>query len=87
MKIVNDIKDLNLKVLWFEKILICLKRLPRAKKGLIIKSKSDEKEKWLNLKSKIFLLSYVLDSIFDNIMMIALNNRILDDSEFDKAAT
>ena len=56
--------------------------MPRAKK-LIIKSESDKKEKWLNLGSKALLLSYVLNSIFDNIIMIALSNRMLNDSKFD----
>ena len=37
--------DLGLKVFWFEKILICLRRLPRAKKGLIIEFEFDEKKK------------------------------------------
>ena len=86
MKAVNDMKDLGLKVFSF-KILICLRRLrmSRAKK-LIIESKFNEKEKWLNLKSKTLLLSYVLNSVFDNIIMIALNNRMLNDSKFDEVA-
>ena len=56
-------------------------------KKLIIKSESesDEKEKWLNLKSKTLLLSCVLNSTFDNILIITLNNRKLNDSEFDDA--
>ena len=85
MKIVNDIKDLDLKVLWSEKILIYLRRLrmPRAKKKLIIESKFNEKEKWWDLKFKTLLLSYVLNSIFDNIILITLNNRMLNDSKFD----
>ena len=87
IKVVNNMKDLDLKMFWFEKILICLRRLPRAKKKLIIKSKSDEKEKWLNLKSKTLLLSYVLNSVFDNIIIIALSNRMLNDSKFNKIAT
>ena len=46
MKVVNDMKDLGLEMLWFKKILIYLRRLrmPRAKK-LIIESKFNEKEK------------------------------------------
>ena len=87
MKVVNNMRDLSLKVLWF-KILIYLKRLrmPRAKKRLIIKSKSNEKERWLNSEFKILLLScYVLSSVFDNIIMIALSNRMLNDSKFDDA--
>ena len=86
MKIVNDIKDLDLKVFWF-KILICLRRLrmPRAKE-LIIESESDEKKKWSDLKFKTLLLSYyVLSSVFNNIIMIALSNRMLNDSKFDDA--
>ena len=50
---------------------------------LIIKFKSDEKEKWLNSRFKTLLLSYALNSVFDNIIMIALNNRMLNDSKFD----
>ena len=86
MKVVNDMKDLSLKVLWFE-ILICLRylRMSRTKK-LMIKFKSDEKKKWLDSRFKILLLSYVLDSVFDNIIMIALSNRMLNDSKFDKTA-
>ena len=60
--------------------------MSRAKKELIIESKSDEKEKWSDLKSKVLLLSCVLNSIFDNIIMIALNKRILNDSKFDMKA-
>ena len=86
MKVVNDMKDLGLKVFWFE-ILICLRRLrmSRAKK-LVIESESDEKEKWSDLKFKTLLLSCVLNSIFDNIIMIALGNRMLNDSKFDEIA-
>ena len=87
MKIVNDIKDLSLKMFWF-KILIYLKRLrmPRAKKKLIMKSESNEKRRWSDSKFKDLLLFYVLNSIFDNILMIALSNRILNDLKFDKIA-
>ena len=56
--------------------------MSRAKE-LIIEFKFNEKKKWLNSKFKIFLLSYILNSIFDNIIMIALNNRMLNDSKFD----
>ena len=56
--------------------------MSRAKE-LMIKSESNEKGKWLDLKFKILLLSYVLNSIFDNIIMIALSNRMLNDSKFD----
>ena len=55
----------------------------RMKKKLIIESKFNEKRKWLNLKFKILLLSCVLGSIFDNIIMVALSNRMLNDSKFD----
>ena len=77
-------KDLSLKVLWF-KILIYLKRLRmfRAEK-LIIKFEFDEKKKWSDLKFKTLLLSYyVLNLIFNNIIMIALSNRMLNDSKFN----
>ena len=86
IKVVNDMKDLDLKVLWFE-ILIYLKRLRMFRaKELMIESESNKKGKWLNLKFKILLLScYILDLIFDNIIMIALNNRMLNDSKFDNA--
>ena len=86
MKIVNDMKDLSLKVFWSE-ILICLKRLrmPRAKK-LIIESRSDKKEIWSDSKFKTILLSYcALNSAFNNIIMITLNNRMLNDPKFDDA--
>ena len=86
MKVVNDMKDLDLKVFWF-KILICLKhlRMSRAKK-LIIEFKFNEKEKWSDLKFKTLLLSYcVLSSFFNNIIMVALGNRMLNDSKFDNA--
>ena len=85
-------KDLSLKVLWFEKILIYLKRLSRVKE-LIIKSESDEKEKWLYLKSKnllypLLLSCYVLKLIFNIIIiMIALSNWILNDSNFSAITT
>ena len=86
MKIVNDMKDLDLKILWFE-ILICLRRLRMSRaKELIIEFKSNKKGKWSDLKFKILLLSYVLNSIFDNIIMIALGNRMLNDSKFDEVA-
>ena len=58
--------------------------MSRAKE-LIIKSESNEKERWLDLKFKTLLLSYVLNSIFDNIIIIALGNRMLNDSKFDDA--
>ena len=45
IKTVNDMTNLSLKVFSFKKILIYLKRLSRAKKGLIIKSKFNEKKK------------------------------------------
>ena len=86
MKVVNDMKDLGLKVLWSE-ILICLRRLRMSRaKELMIEFESDEKERWLDSKFKILLLSYALDLIFDNIIMIALNNRMLNDPEFDAIA-
>ena len=88
IKAVNDIKDLGLKVFWFEKILIRLRRLRMFQtKELIIKSKSesDEKERWLDLKFKTLLLSCALDSAFNNILIITLNNRKLNDSKFDNA--
>ena len=45
MKVVNDMKDLGLKVLWFG-ILICLRRLRMFRaKELMIKSESNEKER------------------------------------------
>ena len=86
MKIVDDMKDLDLKVLWSERILIHLRRLRMSRtKELMIKfeSKSDDKEKWLDLEFKILL--YVLDSVFDN-LIIALSNRKLNDSKFDAIA-
>ena len=89
IKVVNDMRDLNLKVLWFKKILICLKRLrlSRIKKLMIrSESESDEKEKWSNSRFKT-LLCYILNSIFDSIIMIALSNRMLNDSKFDDAIT
>ena len=87
IKAVNDIEDLDLKVFWFE-ILIYLKRLRMSRaKELIIESKSNEKEKWLDLKFKTLLLSCALNSIFDNIIMIALSNRMLNDSKFDAEVT
>ena len=87
IKAVNDMKDLGLKVLWFKKILIYLRRLRMSRaKELMIEFKSNEKEKWLNSKFKTLLLSYILNSIFDNIIMIALNNRMLNNSKFDAEA-
>ena len=59
--------------------------MSRAKE-LIIEFKSDEKKKWLDSKFKTLLLFCVLDSIFDNIIMVALSNRMLNDSKFDKIA-
>ena len=64
--------------------------MPRAKKELIIESKFNKKEKSSDLKFKILLysllLSYcVLNSIFDNIIIITLSNRMLNDSKFDNA--
>ena len=86
MKVVNNIKNLDLKVLWFKKILIYLRHLRMSQiKELIIEFESDKKEKWSDLKSKILLLSCALDSVFDNIIMIALSNRMLNDSKFDNA--
>ena len=86
MKVINDMKGLGLKMLWFKKILIRLRRLrmPRTKK-LIIKSESesDNEEKWSDSKFKT-LLYCALDSAFDNII-IALNNRKLNDPKFDNA--
>ena len=86
MKVVNDMKDLGLKVFWFE-ILIYLRRLrmPRAKR-LMIDSEFNEKKKWSDSEFKTLLLSYVLDSIFDNIIIITLSNRMLNDSKFDAKA-
>ena len=79
----NDMKDLDLKVFSFE-ILICLKRLRMSRaKELMIEFESNEKERWLDLKFKV-LLCYILSSVFDNIIMIALNNRMLNDPEFDE---
>ena len=80
-------KDLDLKVFWFKRILIYLRRLSRAKKKLIIKSKINEKKRWSNSKFKTLLLSYALNSVFNNIIIIALSNRMLNDSKFDKIAT
>ena len=85
IKIVNGIKDLDLKMLWFEKILICSRRLSRAKKW-IIESESNEEKRWSDLKFKTLLLSYVLASVFDNIIIIALSNRMLNDSKFEKSS-
>ena len=86
IKVVNDMRDLDLKVFWFEKILIRLKRLRLSQtKKLMIESESDEKGKWLDLEFKNLLLSYVLNSAFNN-LMIALSNRKLDDSKFDAIA-
>ena len=86
-------KDLSLRVLWFKKILIYLKRLrmSRIKKRLLIKSESNEKGRWLDSKFKNLLCPLlsccVLDLIFDIIIMIALSNRMLNDSKFDTIAT
>ena len=89
MKVINDMRDLTLKVFWFEKILIRLRRLrlSRIKKLMIeFEFELNEKEKWSDLKFKTLLLFYcVLNSIFDNIIMIALGNRMLNDSKFDDA--
>ena len=87
IKVVNDIKDLDLKVFWFEKILIHLRRLRLSQtKKLMIKSESesDEKGKWSDSRFKDLLLFYALSSVFDN-LIIALNNRKLNDSKFDDA--
>ena len=54
---------------------------------LMIKFEFNEKEKWLDSRFKTFLLSCVLGSVFDNIIMIALGNRMLNDSEFNEIAT
>ena len=79
----DDMKDLNLKMFWF-KILICLKRLRVSRmKKLMIEFKSDKKEKWSDSRFKALFLSYILNSIFDNIIMVALNNRMLNDPKFD----
>ena len=52
----------------------------------MIEFEFNKKEKWLDLKFKILLLSYyVLNSIFDNIIIVALNNRMLNDSKFNNA--
>ena len=75
IKVVNDIKDLDLKVKRL--------RMSRAKKKLIIKSKFNERKRRLNLKFKIFLLSYILNSVFDNIIIIALSNRMLNNLKFN----
>ena len=85
IKVVNNMKDLGLKVFSFE-MLICLKRLrmPRAEE-LIIESESNKKKKWSDIKFKI-LLCCVLGSVFDNIIMIALSNRMLNDPKFDEIA-
>ena len=84
MKVVNDMKDLGLKVLWFKRILIYLRRLRMSRvKELMIESEFNEKERWSNSEFKVFLLSYILDSTFDNIIMVALGNRMLNDSKFD----
>ena len=87
MKVVNDMKDLGLKVFWFKRILIRLRclRLSWTKELIIeFKSEFDEKGRWLDSKFKNLLLSYVLDSVFDN-LMVALSNRKLNDSKFDNA--
>ena len=52
-------------------------------KELMIESEFNEKERWSNSEFKVFLLSYILDSTFDNIIMVALGNRMLNDSKFD----
>ena len=59
--------------------------MPRAEE-LIIESESDEEERWLDSKFKTLLLSCVLNSVFDNIIMIALGNRMLNDPKFDETA-
>ena len=56
--------------------------MSRAKE-LMIEFESDEKERWLDSRFKALLLFCVLNSIFDNIIMIALSNRMLNDSKFD----
>ena len=56
--------------------------MSRAKE-LMIKFEFNEKKKWLNSKFKALLLSYILNSIFNNIIMVALSNRMLNDSKFD----
>ena len=92
IKVVNYIKDLDLKVFWFKKMLICLKRLRMLRtKELIIEFKFNEEETWLDLKFKILLCPlllsyYALNSIFDIIIMIALSNRMLNDSKFNEIA-
>ena len=58
--------------------------MSRAKE-LMIESKFDKKKKRSDSGFKALLLSYALNSIFDNIIMIALNNRMLNDSKFDDA--
>ena len=87
MKVVNDMTDLGLEVFWFKGVLIRLRRfrLSRTKRLMIeFEFESNEKERWSDLKSKI-LLCYVLNSVFDNIIMIALSNRMLNDPKFDDA--
>ena len=79
MKIVNDMKDLGLKVFWSEGILIRLRRLrlSRTKKLMIeFESESNEKERWSDSKFKALLCA--LGSTFDS-LMVALSNRKLDD--------
>ena len=59
--------------------------MSQAKK-LMIKFEFNKNKKKLNLKFKILLLSYcVLNSVFNNIIMITLGNRMLNDSKFDNA--
>ena len=57
--------------------------MSRAKE-LIIESKFNEKEKWSDSEFKtllcpLLLSYYVLNSTFDNIIMITLSNRMLND--------
>ena len=64
--------------------------MPRAEKS-IIESESNEKKRWSELKFKtllcpLLLSYYALSSVFNNIIIIALNNRMLNDSKFDAKA-
>ena len=85
METVNGMENLSLKVFSFE-ILIYLRRLRMSRaKELMIKSESDEKGRWSDLKSKA-LLCCALGSVVDSIIMVALSNRMLDDPKFDGTA-